>query len=84
MSISIANAVPGPFDQWKNPLSQSEKVGKRLWGPRSVAVTRGNSDVTFGVNNVSHLFQSIHFETLNETCNRQENSAYEKKPAGAG
>lgn len=30
MSMGIANAVPGPFDQWKKPLSQSEKAGKRL------------------------------------------------------
>ncbi|WP_402718664.1 hypothetical protein [Janthinobacterium rivuli] len=79
MSMGIANAVPGLSQQGEKQLSQSEKAGKRLCGPRSAAVTRGNSDVTFGVSNVSHLFQSIHFETLNETCNKQENSADEKK-----
>jgi len=47
-----------------------------------VVVTPRNSDVTFGINNVSHLFQSIHFETLNETSNKQENSGDEKKAGG--
>jgi hypothetical protein len=74
MSISIANAVPGLSCQAEKPLLPSENTGKMPITRRIAAVTPRNSDVTFDVKNVSQLFHATHFETLNETCNRQEES----------
>lgn len=74
MHTGIANAVPGPSGQAEKPLPQSENTGKMPIWRRVAAVTQRNSDVTFGVENVSLLFQTIHFETLNETCNTPEDS----------
>lgn len=78
MRIGIANAVPGLSRQAEKPLAQSENAGKMAIRRRIAAVTPRNSDVTFGVKNVSLLFHETHFETLNETCNRQEDSTMKK------
>lgn len=77
MSISIANAVPGPAGQGTHHLRQSENAGKTAMGRASCAVTQRSSDVTFGVKDVSIMFHTIHFETYHETCNKQENSGDE-------
>jgi hypothetical protein len=74
MSISIANAVPGLACPAEKPLPQSENAGKMPITGRIATVTPRNSDVTFDVKNVSQLFHATHFETLNETRNRQEDS----------
>ncbi|HEU4815788.1 hypothetical protein [Janthinobacterium sp.] len=79
MSISIANAVPGLSCQAEKPLPQSENTRKMPVTRRIAAVTPRNSDVTFDVKNVSLLFHATHFETLDETCNRQEESTMKRK-----
>ncbi|MGK5006016.1 hypothetical protein [Janthinobacterium sp. LB2P70] len=75
MSISIANAVPGPFCLGGNRRMQSEKAGKRPRGHAPCAVAQRNSEVTFGVTNVSQLFYETHFETSIETRNRRTDKA---------
>ena len=72
MCFTTANAVPGLAGQLEKPLPQSENAGKLPIGRRIAAVTPRNSDVTFGVKNVSSLFHATHFETLNETYDKQE------------
>jgi len=79
MSISIANAVPGLTCPAEKPLPQSENTGKMSITRRIAAVTPRNSNVTFDVKNVSPLFHSMHFETFNETCNRQEDSTTKRR-----
>ncbi|WP_152546459.1 hypothetical protein [Janthinobacterium lividum] len=79
MSISIANAVPGPFRLGGKRRMQSEKAGKRPRGHAPCAVTQRNSDVTFGVKNVSILFHETYFETFIETRNRRTDKAMKAK-----
>ncbi|WP_425254206.1 hypothetical protein ACPJXG_10700 [Janthinobacterium sp. NFX145] len=62
MSISIANAVPGPHTGPKNALRHSENQGKWPSSSAARAVTQGNSDVTIEVNDVSNMFQSFHLK----------------------
>ncbi|WP_143450063.1 hypothetical protein [Janthinobacterium sp. BJB304] len=78
MSISTANAVPGLACQAEKPLPQSVNAGKMPIRRRVGAVTPRNSDVTFDVKNVSLLFHVTHLATLDETCNRHEESTMKR------
>lgn len=79
MNIDIANAVPGLACPAEKPLQQSENAGKMPVTRRIAAVTPRDTDVTFDVKNVSPLFHATHFETLDETCNRHEESTMKRK-----
>ena len=62
MSISIANAVPGPRVHPERTPVRSAIRGKRPYIGVACSVTHGNSDVTIEINDVSNVFQSFHLK----------------------